>query len=98
MKVLEEGRRQTDVIELLPASMKVADMLADNPGNWLLECHVANHMAEGMCNWKVAASVLVTLACRISNDVRACRRPKNAASAGTFVPFGSTVNCTWKGK
>jgi manganese oxidase len=48
MKVLEEGRRQTDVIELLPASMKVADMLADNPGNWLLECHVANHMAEGM--------------------------------------------------
>jgi manganese oxidase len=48
MKVLEEGRRQTDVVELLPASMKVADMLADNPGNWLLECHVANHMAEGM--------------------------------------------------
>jgi manganese oxidase len=48
MKVLEEGRRQTDVIELLPASMKVADMVADNPGNWLLECHVANHMAEGM--------------------------------------------------
>lgn len=48
MRVLEEGRRQTDVIELLPASMKVADMLADNPGNWLLECHVANHMAEGM--------------------------------------------------
>jgi hypothetical protein len=48
MKVVEEGRRQTDVIELLPASMKVADMMADNPGNWLLECHVANHMAEGM--------------------------------------------------
>lgn len=48
MRVLEEGRRQTDVIELLPATMKVADMLADNPGNWLLECHVANHMAEGM--------------------------------------------------
>jgi len=48
MKVLEEGRRQTDVIELLPATMKVADMVADNPGNWLLECHVANHMAEGM--------------------------------------------------
>src|SRR5262249_47313161 len=43
-RVLEEGRRRTDTIELLPASMKVADMVADNPGSWLLHCHVADHM------------------------------------------------------
>lgn len=48
MKVIEEGRRRTDVIELLPASMKVADMKADNPGTWLTHCHVAEHMLEGM--------------------------------------------------
>ena len=48
MRVIEEGRRRTDVVELLPASMKVADMLADNPGTWLLHCHVAEHMREGM--------------------------------------------------
>ena len=48
MRVIEEGRRRTDVVELLPASMKVADMLADNPGAWLLHCHVAEHMREGM--------------------------------------------------
>ncbi len=48
MKVIEEGRRRTDVVELLPASMKVADMVADNPGNWLFHCHVAEHMMEGM--------------------------------------------------
>ncbi len=48
MRVVEEGRRRTDVIELLPASMKVADMLADNPGEWLFHCHVSEHMREGM--------------------------------------------------
>ena len=48
LRVIEEGRRRTDVVELLPASMKVADMIADNPGSWLFHCHVADHMAEGM--------------------------------------------------
>jgi hypothetical protein len=48
MRVLEEGRRRTDVVELLPASMKVADMVADNPGQWLFHCHVTEHMANGM--------------------------------------------------
>ncbi len=48
LRVVEEGRRRTDVIELLPASMKVADLIADNPGSWLFHCHVADHMREGM--------------------------------------------------
>lgn len=48
LRVVEEGRRRTDVIELLPASMKVADLVADNPGSWLFHCHVADHMREGM--------------------------------------------------
>jgi hypothetical protein len=48
LRVLEEGRRRTDVVELLPATMKVADMVADNPGTWLFHCHVAEHMMDGM--------------------------------------------------
>ena len=48
MRVTEEGRRRTDVVDLLPATMKVADMVADNPGSWLFHCHVADHMTEGM--------------------------------------------------
>ena len=48
LRVIEDGRRRTDSVELLPASMKVADMLADNPGSWLFHCHVAEHMLEGM--------------------------------------------------
>ena len=48
LRVIEEGRRRTDNIELLPATMKVADMIADNPGSWLFHCHVADHMNEGM--------------------------------------------------
>ena len=48
MRVVEDGRRRTDVVELLPATMKVADMTADNPGSWLMHCHVSEHMQEGM--------------------------------------------------
>jgi hypothetical protein len=45
--VLYEGHR-TDVLELLPASMKVADMTPDSPGLWLFHCHVEDHMMAGM--------------------------------------------------
>jgi hypothetical protein len=48
LRVVEDGRRRTDMVELLPASMKVADMVADNPGGWLFHCHVEEHMASGM--------------------------------------------------
>src|SRR5262249_8921749 len=48
LRVIEEGRRRTDVVDLLPATMKVADMVADNPGTWLFHCHVAEQMMEGM--------------------------------------------------
>jgi FtsP/CotA-like multicopper oxidase with cupredoxin domain len=40
--------RQTDVVELLPGSMLTVDMRADNPGEWLLHCHVADHLDGGM--------------------------------------------------
>jgi hephaestin len=39
---------RTDVIELLPASMKVLDMIPDNPGVWLYHCHVHDHIDAGM--------------------------------------------------
>jgi hypothetical protein len=48
LRVLDEGRHRTDVIELMPGSMKVADLTADNPGSWLFHCHVAEHMKQGM--------------------------------------------------
>jgi FtsP/CotA-like multicopper oxidase with cupredoxin domain len=28
--------------------MVTADMTADNPGTWLLHCHVADHLNAGM--------------------------------------------------
>jgi FtsP/CotA-like multicopper oxidase with cupredoxin domain len=40
--------RRTDVIELLPGSMVTADMRANNPGEWLYHCHVADHIHAGM--------------------------------------------------
>lgn len=43
-----ESGSHTDVLELLPASMRVVDMFPDNPGTWFLHCHVADHMIAGM--------------------------------------------------
>jgi FtsP/CotA-like multicopper oxidase with cupredoxin domain len=47
-EVVTDGRRNTDVIELLPGSMTTVDMLADNPGTWMFHCHVGEHMESGM--------------------------------------------------
>lgn len=45
--VLLMGMR-TDVVELLPMSMKVADMVPDDVGTWLYHCHVNDHITAGM--------------------------------------------------
>lgn len=47
-KTLATAGRRTDVVELLPGSMVTADMTADNPGTWMLHCHVADHFSAGM--------------------------------------------------
>lgn len=39
---------RTDVLELLPGSMRVIDMRPDNPGIWLYHCHVNDHITAGM--------------------------------------------------
>jgi hypothetical protein len=47
-ETVTDGKQNTDVIELLPGSMKTVDMLADNPGSWMFHCHVEDHMEAGM--------------------------------------------------
>ena len=42
------GGMRTDMAELLPMSMKTLDMYPDNPGTWLLHCHVNDHIMTGM--------------------------------------------------
>ena len=39
---------RTDVVELLPGSMRTVDMVPDNPGTWLYHCHVNDHINAGM--------------------------------------------------
>ena len=38
---------RTDVVNLLPASMVVADMVPDDVGTWLFQCHVNDHISAG---------------------------------------------------
>ncbi|MDE1769642.1 MAG: multicopper oxidase domain-containing protein [Thaumarchaeota archaeon] len=45
--LLMDGMR-TDMVELLPMSMKTLDMYPDNAGTWLYHCHVNDHIQAGM--------------------------------------------------
>jgi len=45
--LLINGMR-TDMVELLPMSMKTLDMYPDNAGTWQLHCHVNDHIQAGM--------------------------------------------------
>jgi len=47
-KTVRVGGSQTDVVNLLPATMITADMNADNTGEWMYHCHVSDHIAAGM--------------------------------------------------
>ena len=44
---LHRGSR-VDTIDVFPATTQIVDMRPDNPGTWLLHCHVADHMQGGM--------------------------------------------------
>jgi manganese oxidase len=39
---------RTDVMQLLAGGMSVGDMQPDDPGIWLLHCHINDHIAAGM--------------------------------------------------
>jgi len=45
--VLDDGKR-TDVLVLASAQMKTVEMVPDDPGIWLLHCHLSDHMEGGM--------------------------------------------------
>jgi len=66
LRAIGSGSAHSDVVELLPGSMKIADTLADTPGDWLLHCHVADHMEHGMF---AKITVYAAQKPRASNDV-----------------------------
>jgi len=47
-EIVDDNGRNTDVVELMPATMRSVDMVADNPGTWLYHCHVTDHISAGM--------------------------------------------------
>lgn len=42
------GGMRMDMVNLMPATMTVADMVPDSPGTWLFHCHVNEHLVGGM--------------------------------------------------
>ncbi|AWP10607.1 putative ceruloplasmin-like [Scophthalmus maximus] len=47
-QILTTENRHTDTISLFPGSSTTAEMVADNPGHWLLTCTVNDHLMAGM--------------------------------------------------
>jgi hypothetical protein len=47
-QTLLSNSMRTDTVSLEPMSMIVADMVPDNPGIWLFQCHVNEHFDGGM--------------------------------------------------
>ncbi|MES2659681.1 MAG: multicopper oxidase domain-containing protein [Verrucomicrobiota bacterium] len=47
-RLRDDTGRMMDVLNLMPGNMECADMLPDNPGEWMIHCHVGEHMMEGM--------------------------------------------------
>ncbi|XP_046876457.1 ferroxidase HEPHL1-like [Hypomesus transpacificus] len=39
---------RADVFDLFPGTFQTIEMVAGNPGTWLLHCHVSNHIHAGM--------------------------------------------------
>lgn len=40
---ISRGRR-TDVVNLFPATLLTIDMIAENPGKWMITCQVNDHL------------------------------------------------------
>uniref|UniRef100_A0A1A8FV06 Hephaestin n=1 Tax=Nothobranchius korthausae TaxID=1143690 RepID=A0A1A8FV06_9TELE len=47
-QILTSLNHHMDIISLFPASSTTAEMVADNPGHWLLTCDVNDHLMAGM--------------------------------------------------
>lgn len=47
-EIVKVHGQYTDVVEMLPASMVSADMIAGNAGEWMYHCHVSDHITAGM--------------------------------------------------
>ncbi|XP_056131996.1 ceruloplasmin [Lampris incognitus] len=47
-QILTNQKYHTDTVSLSPASSTAVEMIADNPGNWLLSCSINDHLTAGM--------------------------------------------------
>ncbi|HCE69768.1 MAG TPA: copper oxidase, partial [Ruegeria sp.] len=40
-----------DTVLVAPGETRQIALVADNPGDWLLHCHMLGHAAAGMTSW-----------------------------------------------
>eukprot|EP00079_Xenopus_tropicalis_P012612 XP_002939767.2 PREDICTED: hephaestin-like protein 1 [Xenopus tropicalis] len=44
----KDKEHRADVFDLFPGTFQTIELVADNPGTWLLHCHVSDHIHAGM--------------------------------------------------
>uniref|UniRef100_A0A8C4VYJ8 ferroxidase n=1 Tax=Gopherus evgoodei TaxID=1825980 RepID=A0A8C4VYJ8_9SAUR len=60
-----DNDHRADVYDLFPGTFQTIELIADNPGTWLLHCHVADHIHAGMeTTFTISKSGIVFENCR----------------------------------
>uniref|UniRef100_A0A8C0EIP4 ferroxidase n=1 Tax=Bubo bubo TaxID=30461 RepID=A0A8C0EIP4_BUBBB len=65
---------QRDVYDLFPGTFQTVELVAENPGTWLLHCHVADHIHAGMETTYTINKSGTVAACRPLVIRRWCRK------------------------
>ncbi|XP_072482697.1 hephaestin isoform X5 [Notamacropus eugenii] len=64
---------RADVVDLFPGTFEAVEMVASNPGTWLMHCHVADHVHAGMETLftVLAQEPMITTSNEITEDMEA---------------------------
>jgi FtsP/CotA-like multicopper oxidase with cupredoxin domain len=49
--LLQRPVHRADTVLVLPNERVTVGFVADNPGNWMIHCHVIEHQETGMMGW-----------------------------------------------
>lgn len=65
-QILTVQNHHTDMVSLFPASSFTAEMVADNPGHWLLTCTVNDHLMGELLKPQILNMIISqTLGCGV---------------------------------
>ncbi|XP_058392019.1 hephaestin isoform X5 [Diceros bicornis minor] len=84
---------RADVVDLFPGTFEVVEMVASNPGTWLIHCHVTDHVHAGMetlftvLSQREQLSAITTITKEIGKAIPRDLRESNVKMLGMQIPI-----------